>query len=351
MEPTQDGTGRTLGETEVEVRELAAEMTSAVDADSGMSRRDLGHLLRHRWWSGTMKALRDRVLVEHPDTEEVFASALREVLAREGSVVSELEPKQRRIYQLLSAGRADLAALLPDVPGGTRLVGRELGAEDLRAGYDLAEQIVRSSAPEQFVVTIYEVHLLRQLVAVVDTADDETFSELAEIAGRFAQRFKPYVLHAPFWPWTGSLTAATAHSPAAARDLVRVGTQGRLALVRGGRSRWSLRPEAPIRVSTPLTTVFRDDSTLSEEVTPVPPFGADGVLVPRAVLSRNGSWSVWARFDLDDVADVPLLRGAAGDGAPARLTLAGGTDRVVLHSSKNRHRERTLRGVTRPASD
>jgi len=352
MEPTPDDTDAApLTEGEREARALAAEMTSTVSPDSGMTRKDLGHLLRHRWWSGTMKALRDRALVEHPSTDAAFATALRHVLSKEGSVVAELEPKQRRIYQLLSAGRADLASLLPDVPGGSRLAGRALGADDLRAGYDLAEQIVRSSAPEELVVTIYEVHLLRQLVAVVDTADDVAFAELAEIAGRFAQRFKPYVVHAPFWPWTGSLTAALAHSTDAARDVVRLGSRGRASLVQAGRRRWTLVPDEPLAVSLPVSTVFRDDSTLAEEVSSTPPFGVDGVVVPRAVLATHGSWSVRARLDVEGVADVPVLRGDAGNSSPARLTMAGGTNELVLHSSQGRHRERTVRGVTRPAGE
>jgi len=352
MPSTPDGTDASEPtQAEHDVRALAAEMTDAVAEGSELSRKDLGHLLRHRWWSSTMQAVTSRVLVEVPPANGAFAAGLRQVLAKEGSVVAELEPKQRRVYQLLSAGRADLTSLLPDVPGGTRLAGRPLGADDLRAGYDLAEQIVRSGAPEQFVGTVYEVHLLRQLTAVVDSADDATFAELAEIAGRFAQRFKPYLVHSTAWPWTGSLTAALEHSVAAARDVVRLGSRGRASLVQRGRNRWSVVPEVPVTVTTPVSTVFRNESTLDEHVSPVPPLGAEGVIVPRAVLSGHGTWSVAARLDIDGVADVPLAHGEAVREAPARLTTAGGTDLLVLRSSQGRQKQRNLRGVTRPAAD
>jgi len=340
------GTAAGLGTDEQDVVELAAEIAEVAGRAGDVPKPELDRLLRHAWWTPTMRALTEGTLTRSATSGETLAGPLAAVLGARPEVVASLEPKQRRIYQLLSADRSDLASMLPDVPGGTYLKGRRIGADDLQRGFDLAQQIVRSSAPERLVTTIYEAHLLRHLIAVVDSADDAEFAELAAITGRFADRLRPYVLHADFWPWAGSLTAALAHSVEAARAVVRLGETGRFSLVQERRGKFLIVPEAAYESTPAVSTVFLNRSTLVENVVQSSPGQADGVPVPRAVITRPGNYDVFARLDVPGVLDLPLTLGADNSEQAARVTVRPSGAFLSLKTSPRRRRNRSARPKT-----
>lgn len=337
---------------ELQVVELAEAMERSIARATELSKRELEAALRHDWWADTLQVVTQRVLHRSARAAERLGLALSAVLRERPLAIAALIPKQRRIYQLVAARRADLVFMLPDVPGGTSKRVAP-GPAGLQAAYDLTELVVKSSAPEQLVLTIFQAHLLDPLVEAAQDGDEEHFGGLAAVAGRYADRFTPYLLHAPFWPWAGSLTAALEHSIGAARTMVRLGHLTSFSLDRGPRNRYAVRAATRWSDADPTVhTVFLGESSLVEHVVEASPLSEDGVAVPRAVTTGKGTFAVQARLLVPGTADVPLPRAATTSAdAEGRLRMVDRRPDLALRSGRPAAGRHGRPGVRRPAID